>query len=444
MLAILSCASCLSFATILESARSFANNVTEIFRKTDCKRSKCPRCKGSGLHMDLFTEKSPYSNEPCWFCEGMGVMSVAGTDGYMLGRSNPVLNTRCFEMPANLHLYNGKYPSSKTKLVAYKPPKDIFQELQVPFYTLDSQRNLTKYTASSDTSFSESLKPDLTGCDEFTSWTFIRPEHLKKQHYHRFRARLNLPSTDSKAVVVTSSLESERTTTAVLGESSVLAPRISGMTQLDESDCVPCDASLETFLKEDFWSNTGNLQIKDVQNSYNAALVSEFPQTNSLSTRRASRTSRAWGNDENALEATAPARLDPDSRDYREFQEEKEAEAVKSSIKWLSQPRSLRKPRNRVREEAEIQAKTRAVRALITQIVEASSISLDPLVDSLLNDQNEEDGYEDLMGLQSKKTRSLLSWPLVSSNRPDLSLMNTFLCEKAKDAMIYNSSSTKP
>lgn len=64
---------CCAGSIQFQSARAFVKNVTELFGKTDGQRSKCPRCKGSGL----FASQSFWrwgqpsrTNSPCWFCEG--------------------------------------------------------------------------------------------------------------------------------------------------------------------------------------------------------------------------------------------------------------------------------------------------------------------------------------------------------------------------------------
>lgn len=56
-----------------EAARALVTNFTDIFGKGDGVRSKCPRCKGSGLLMGQSLwewGQSSSSNAPCWFCDG--------------------------------------------------------------------------------------------------------------------------------------------------------------------------------------------------------------------------------------------------------------------------------------------------------------------------------------------------------------------------------------
>lgn len=105
---------------MFEKARVAMKNFTDIFGKTDGDRSKCPRCKGSGFnsgnHFWNWNQSSP-STESCWFCEGVGMMPVIGLNGFMFGRSKPIINTKNVnplpELPMKMQLYLGKYPETK-------------------------------------------------------------------------------------------------------------------------------------------------------------------------------------------------------------------------------------------------------------------------------------------------------------------------------------------
>ncbi|XP_024383046.1 uncharacterized protein [Physcomitrium patens] len=113
---------------MFEKARVAMKNFTDIFGKTDGDRSKCPRCKGSGFnsgnHFWNWNQSSP-STESCWFCEGVGMMPVIGLNGFMFGRSKPIINTKNVnplpELPMKMQLYLGKYPETKCTVRTYKP-----------------------------------------------------------------------------------------------------------------------------------------------------------------------------------------------------------------------------------------------------------------------------------------------------------------------------------
>nr|PNR55960.1 hypothetical protein PHYPA_006857 [Physcomitrium patens] len=411
---------------LLESARLLAENAAEAFGKADGEPSKCPRCKGSGLHMEPSTKNShstsTNSNNPCWFCEGMGVMAVASTDGYMLGRSNSLLNTGRFEkhlgMPVSFHLYSGKFPEAKTKLVSYKPSKHILQELQEPLSTPALHRDLPRNAASSSSSFSETQTSDSAEFNEFSSWTFMSLKHLGEQHRHNFHARLSAPFANSKAAAVTRPSLSVKPTAAVPGDSSALMLQISSKTQRRGSD-----------------PKTKNFQILSKD-----ALDSESLQKNDFPSRRASRRLRENAWDTSLRKPTLPPHSDLDSGAGSILREGKGGEDAKCTTRWSRHSRLQRKPRNRVREEVEKEIVVRTLRAqhsLATRKLLTPPASSDPLLDTLLNDQN-----ADLIEQQGKKTNARIRWPLVSSSTADLSLINKLVYKKAKDVMTCKSSST--
>ncbi|XP_024520444.1 uncharacterized protein LOC112342605 [Selaginella moellendorffii] len=107
--------------------QALVRNVAVALEKPNKERSKCPRCKGSGF----LAQRAPWdwsrgtvSNDPCWFCEGIGVMPVAGLTGFLLARASPAFHTRDIKAPSQLpikvQLYLGKYPGTRPKFSTHK------------------------------------------------------------------------------------------------------------------------------------------------------------------------------------------------------------------------------------------------------------------------------------------------------------------------------------
>lgn len=77
-----------------DTLQDVARNITLFFDNGGEGHRKCPRCKGSGLLENPFTrlEKSvAHSNQPCWFCEGVGALPIAGLNGFVLARATSCL-----------------------------------------------------------------------------------------------------------------------------------------------------------------------------------------------------------------------------------------------------------------------------------------------------------------------------------------------------------------
>lgn len=110
--------------TINKLFRSFGG----VFEARKGKHSKCPRCKGSGLLITFGQscwEQGHVPNEPCWFCEGVGVLPVVGLKGFILARASSHINTHDLMLqplsPLSLETSLVKYIGTRCKIITYKP-----------------------------------------------------------------------------------------------------------------------------------------------------------------------------------------------------------------------------------------------------------------------------------------------------------------------------------
>jgi hypothetical protein len=161
---------------VLETALTFLKNVREIFGKADGRTSNCPRCPGSGL-----------------LTNRIGVIPIIGLNGFMLGRSTPILNTKKMKqhshLPVNIQLYNGKYPGSKCKLTSYKPSTYGISELlsDQPDYlgALGNGNNLVE-EESSPMETAEDISVPGEDFQKIPFWTTLS---AGSSHHLRFYAR---------------------------------------------------------------------------------------------------------------------------------------------------------------------------------------------------------------------------------------------------------------
>ncbi|BBN13711.1 hypothetical protein MPTK1_6g05700 [Marchantia polymorpha subsp. ruderalis] len=124
---------------LFEKGLDFARDVTSLLEKADGERRNCPRCRGSGLlnprRLWDWSRKSG-ANNPCWFCEGVGVMPLFGLSGFMLGRASAAISTEKLREtvvpPVQSHLYLGKYPCTRPKFGSYNPTQDFASLLHKP------------------------------------------------------------------------------------------------------------------------------------------------------------------------------------------------------------------------------------------------------------------------------------------------------------------------
>lgn len=106
-------------------------NANCIFGKAGEGRKDCPRCRGSGLLVSnrrLHQSLAP-SNEPCWFCEGVGALPIVGLKGFVLARAiSSLQNCKQYPLlapPLNLGLHHGKYPETRCSVITFKPREEV-------------------------------------------------------------------------------------------------------------------------------------------------------------------------------------------------------------------------------------------------------------------------------------------------------------------------------
>jgi hypothetical protein len=123
----------------------------------------------------------------------IGVIPIIGLNGFMLGRSTPILNTKKMKqhshLPVNIQLYNGKYPGSKCKLTSYKPSTYGISELlsDQPDYlgALGNGNNLVE-EESSPMETAEDISVPGEDFQKIPFWTTLS---AGSSHHLRFYAR---------------------------------------------------------------------------------------------------------------------------------------------------------------------------------------------------------------------------------------------------------------
>jgi hypothetical protein len=121
------------------------------------------------------------------------VIPIIGLNGFMLGRSTPILNTKKMKqhshLPVNIQLYNGKYPGSKCKLTSYKPSTYGISELlsDQPDYlgALGNGNNLVE-EESSPMETAEDISVPGEDFQKIPFWTTLS---AGSSHHLRFYAR---------------------------------------------------------------------------------------------------------------------------------------------------------------------------------------------------------------------------------------------------------------
>lgn len=104
-----------------------ARNITLFFGKDVGSRKKCPCCKGSGLRISgaQHQQSGIRSNEPCWFCEGIGSLPIFGLNGFVLARATSNLQTcdpflqSCSSLKADFHFE--KFSETRCNIRTFKP-----------------------------------------------------------------------------------------------------------------------------------------------------------------------------------------------------------------------------------------------------------------------------------------------------------------------------------
>lgn len=114
-----------------ETVNKLFRNLGAVFESRKGKHSKCPRCKGSGLLITIGQscwEQGHVPNEPCWFCEGVGVLPIVGLKGFILARASSHINTHDLMVqslsPLSMETSVVKYMGTGCKIITYKPVEE--------------------------------------------------------------------------------------------------------------------------------------------------------------------------------------------------------------------------------------------------------------------------------------------------------------------------------
>ncbi|CAI5994089.1 unnamed protein product [Closterium sp. NIES-64] len=110
--------------------------------RLDGDRLHCPRCKGSGLLSPsqawsrLLRPAPSAANEPCWFCQGIGVMPIFDLSGFLVARCPPLVSSRHASSAtlrfSSFQLFLGKFPGTRTRLVTSRLPRMLRHAIFAP------------------------------------------------------------------------------------------------------------------------------------------------------------------------------------------------------------------------------------------------------------------------------------------------------------------------
>ncbi|CAI5993078.1 unnamed protein product [Closterium sp. NIES-65] len=134
--------------------------------RLDGDRLHCPRCKGSGLLSPsqawsrLLRPAPSAANEPCWFCQGIGVMPIFDLSGFLVARCPPLVSSRHASSAtlrfSSFQLFLGKFPGTRTRLVTSRLPRMLRHAIFAP--ALGPFCNASQDEASSQESQDKSPK----------------------------------------------------------------------------------------------------------------------------------------------------------------------------------------------------------------------------------------------------------------------------------------------
>ena len=134
-------------------------------------------------------------------CCRMGVMSILGVNGYMLGRADAIVRTKETRnrpgIPVDVHLHPGKIFGPRCKLRSHRPftglSRMLYDPLSCQHWLHDAEREAMS-SHSDLTEVGESL-PDRSQFNGMANFT--NPEHCRRHYGHRFYARAAAPFSDS-------------------------------------------------------------------------------------------------------------------------------------------------------------------------------------------------------------------------------------------------------
>ncbi|KAL2622794.1 hypothetical protein R1flu_002999 [Riccia fluitans] len=166
---------------LLERGIVFVRRAKSLLEKADGERRNCPRCRGSGLFRPRRIwqwDSRSLQNEPCWFCEGVGVMPLFGLNGFMLGRASAAIRTEKLREqvspPVQMHLCSARYPGSKSTFSSYGPELALssllYNPASVPVWTADAGEELAlQRSEDNETKRREVAKLEMPGHQEGSS-----------------------------------------------------------------------------------------------------------------------------------------------------------------------------------------------------------------------------------------------------------------------------------
>eukprot|EP00250_Pteridium_aquilinum_P002414 c12626_g1_i1 orf=178-1377(+) len=144
-----------------DALQDVARTITLVLEKGSESRKKCPRCRGSGLLENAFTrleKNEACQNQPCWFCEGVGALPIAGLNGFVLARTTACLKALNEHKPcvkfSQLHCRYGEEKPKFTKVKLDVNLADLLFDFSSSHW-IGSQNDL-----SNCTSHSLDCKPD--------------------------------------------------------------------------------------------------------------------------------------------------------------------------------------------------------------------------------------------------------------------------------------------
>ncbi|CAI7865198.1 unnamed protein product [Closterium sp. NIES-53] len=151
-------------------AQATAKAAFGLLDRLDGDRLHCPRCKGSGLLSPsqawsrLLRPAPSATNEPCWFCQGIGVMPIFDLSGFLVARCPPLVSSRHASTAtlrfSSFQLFLGKFPGTRTRLVTSRLPRmlrhAIFAPALGPFCNSSQDEAVRAFCSRGDPSSSSS------------------------------------------------------------------------------------------------------------------------------------------------------------------------------------------------------------------------------------------------------------------------------------------------
>ncbi|CAI5516224.1 unnamed protein product [Closterium sp. Naga37s-1] len=127
---------------VANAVKATAKAAFGLLDRLDGDRLHCPRCKGSGLLSPsqawsrLLRPAPSATNEPCWFCQGIGVMPIFDLSGFLVARCPPLVSSRHASSAtlrfSSFQLFLGKFPGTRTRLVTSRLPRMLRHAIFAP------------------------------------------------------------------------------------------------------------------------------------------------------------------------------------------------------------------------------------------------------------------------------------------------------------------------